>query len=259
MKQETSDVLRALNLRFYATQADPFSSTRAQPWRGCERVLGHVTTAAPAVLDIGCGNGRLMQLLARRCAHGFAYTGVDASAQLLALAAERFAAHAPRLLQTDFMIAEPSRALPDASYDMVALFGVMHHVPQEPMRRRLLEAAAARVAAGGVLALTVWRFDEDERLMRRCVPAADCARLDPALRDAYHDLDPGDHLLYWGERRDALRYCHAADDAELARWLHGLDLVTIDRFRAAASGERMNEYLVLQRSRAALESPGLRC
>ena len=77
------------------------------------------------------------------------------------------------------------------------------------------------------------------------------------------DLDPGDHLLYWGQGGDAVRYCHMADDAELARWLDGLGLREVDRFRADGSGERMNDYVVLRAGRAAhnqaLESPALRC
>ena len=252
MKQETSDVLRALNLSFYERHADAFSRTREQAWRGCQRALDHVAATAPSVLDVGCGNGRLRRLLAQRYAGAFTYTGVDASARLLSLAAQASGASTSRLVYADFIAADPERVLPEDRYDAVALLGVMHHVPRESMRRRLVEAAAARVVEGGVLTLTVWHFDRDERLMRRTVHENDRAQLPAELRDAHRDLERGDHLLYWGPSRETLRYCHAADDAEITRWLHGLDLVTIDRFCADGSGERMNEYVVLQRRRAAL-------
>ena len=40
----------------------------------------------------------------------------------------------------------------------------MHHVPGRALRERLLDALAAHTAPGGILALSLWRFMDDERL-----------------------------------------------------------------------------------------------
>ena len=252
MKQATRDLLHALNLRFYETHAQDFSRTRERPWRGCERVLEHVrermALRAPSVLDIGCGNGRLLALLRARFPQGFSYTGVDASAGLLALAAQRFGEEAGslRFMQADFVASEPEQALPPGAFDCVALFGVMHHVPGEQARRDLLAAAARRLAPDGVLAVTLWRFDESDRFARRRLLGGTAVHaISFEGGDVHADLDPGDHLLYWGQGKHAVRYCHVTDEAELARWLDGLDLHVIDRFRADGSGERMNDYVLL--------------
>jgi SAM-dependent methyltransferase len=264
MKQATRNLLHALNLHFYETHAQDFSRTRERPWRGCERVLERVcermALRAPSVLDVGCGNGRLLALLRARFPQGFSYTGVDASAGLLALAAQRFGEkpESLRFMQADFVASEPEQALPAGAFDCVALFGVMHHVPGEQARRDLLAAAARRLAPNGILAFTLWRFDESDRFAGRRLLSGTA----PALRggaaipgevhaisfeggDVHADLDPGDHLLYWGQGKHAVRYCHVTDEAELARWLDGLDLDVIDRFRADGSGERMNDYVLL--------------
>jgi SAM-dependent methyltransferase len=250
MKPETRERLLALNRRFYATQARDFDRTRQRAWRGCERVLAHIASRTPSVLDIGCGNGRLIDLLCARYAGTFRYTGIDSSAELLALArARRREANGAnlRFCEADFVARDPQLALPEGTHELVALLGVLHHVPGEDARRALLAAASERVAYAGVLAFTLWRIDSDARFARMRVEARDYPALGRDDASACADFEHGDHLLYWGAERAAVRYCHFVDDAELARLVSGLGLSMIDRFSADGAGERMNEYVVLRR------------
>jgi hypothetical protein len=53
--------------------------------------------------------------------------------------------------------------------------------------------------------------------------------------------------VYWGAAKDAVRYCHFADDAERARWLADSGLSVSDRFAADGANERMNDYVVALR------------
>jgi SAM-dependent methyltransferase len=248
MKPETRDRLLLLNRRFYATQAREFDRTRQRPWRGCERLLAHVTSAAPSVLDIGCGNGRLVELLVARYAAAFGYTGIDSSPELLALARVRTAGHATlRFGEVDFVARDPRLALPAGTHDLVVLLGVLHHVPGEDARRALLAAAADRLAPGGILGFTLWRIDADTRFARMRVAERDYPALGHDIASVCADFDAGDHLLYWGTAREAARYCHFVDAAELERLVSGLGLHAVDRYSADGAGERMNEYVVLQR------------
>jgi SAM-dependent methyltransferase len=248
MKAETRDRLLLLNRRFYATQARDFDRTRRRPWRGCERLLAHVASGAPSVLDIGCGNGRLIELLAARYAAAFDYTGIDSSPELLALARARAVNGATlRFAEADFVAHDPRLALPAATHDLVVVLGVLHHVPGEDARRALLAAAADRLAPGGILGFTLWRIDADARFARMRVAERDYPALGHDIARLCADLDRGDHLLYWGGTREAARYCHFVDDAELARLVSGLGLHAVDRYSADGAGERMNEYVVLQR------------
>lgn len=248
MNEATADLLLTINREFYAAQAQEFSASRAQGWPGFSRVLDRVAQGAPRVLDVGCGNGRFVATLRKRFPDAH-YVGIDGSDALLAVARERFASANTRFVQADFVGARTAQALPEGPYDLVTLFAVLHHVPQEHRRRALIAAAAACLGQGGVLAFTLWRFDEDPRFATRDVAPAQVALPDGRRIDAA-DLDTGDHLLRWGNDERALRYCHFVDDAELARLLEGLDLVLVDRFRADGVSGVLNDYLLLQRPNA---------
>lgn len=248
MKQATRERLNALNRRFYASQADAFSHTRSRPWRGFARVLERVRGPTPRVLDIGCGNGRLAGALQRRFGESFEYVGIDASAALLEIAQARHAREHVRFMPADFVCDDPEQVLLAGEYELVALFGVLHHVPSEPARRALLRASARRLAATGLLALTLWRFDRDPRFAQRRVPLERDGppSSEPLLTAG--ELDPGDHLLRWGTSGDALRYCHFTDESELGRLLLDLELIEVERFVADGANDALNDYRLLRPS-----------
>jgi SAM-dependent methyltransferase len=249
MKQATRQRLNALNQHFYERHAPDFSQTRGRPWRGMASVLEKLspTARAPRVLDIGCGNGRLVLALRERFGERFEYLGVDSSAALLGIARELYGDRSLRFERCDFVSEDPERALPGGEHELVALFGVLHHVPGEDARRALLKAAARRVARGGLLALTLFRLDQSPRLARRRLPPERHDELAPEHAVRPEELEPGDELLRWGATGSAVRYCHFTDEAELGRLLAGLDLELADRFRADGEGDRLNEYLLLCR------------
>ncbi len=239
MDDATAQRLNALNRAFYQTAAADFDRTRQSAWPGWARLLAHLPPRKPlTVLDAGCGNGRLARFLV---AQGLAldYTGVDVSPSLLA-AARSALSDLPdatlTLLEADFLL-RPDR-LPAGPFDLVALFGVLHHVPGADHRRALMAALANRVAPGGVLAVTAWRFDEDARFAERTTDPP------PGLA-----LEAGDCLLDWraGEA-PAVRYCHLTDDAELDALTAATGLTLIDAYRADGHSRRLNAYRVLRRS-----------
>ena len=248
MDEVTARALDGINRVFYETWADDFSATREAPWRGWERLVPHVLEAADGatlrVLDVGCGNGRLAGFLGDRLATrqiALDYHGVDASARLLALARER---ETRASFTCGDFAATPGEALPPGPFGLVALFGVLHCVAGRARRRHLLEVAAERLAAGGVLAVARWRFAESERFGGKRIPwetwnARAEAPVDPEA------LEPGDHLLSWGAQ-GAVRYCHAVDPAELDALTKGLPLSRVDLYRADGREADLNEYAIFR-------------
>lgn len=250
MDEATARALNALNLALYRDRAAEWSAVRARPWRGFARVAGHLAALSAErlrVLDLGCGNGRLGPALAEAlAARGVAleYLGVDASEPLLALARLR-APRGARFALADFVDSPPESALPPGPFELVALLGVLHVIPGRSRRRALLEAAAARAAPGGLLALTRWRFAECRPRRARIVPWEQAEARVAAPIDA-RQLEPGDHLLRFGAR-GALRYGHAIDADELGALLAGLPLERIDDWCDDGPDGSENQYVVLRR------------
>jgi tRNA (uracil-5-)-methyltransferase TRM9 len=237
MQPDTIAHLNALNRRFYAVVADAFDQTRGSAWSGWQRLLPHLPPARPLrVLDVGCGNGRFALFL---CAAGLeiAYTGVDSSSALLmraqaALADAKLAAL--DLVEQDVL----EQPITDGQYDLVGVFGVLHHVPGRANRCAFLGGLARRVASGGLLAYASWRFLDDPRLRSRVVPWP------PELQAA---VEPGDVLLDWRQGAQALRYCHAVDDAEQDELDAATGLTLVARYRADGSSGQLNAYSLLRR------------
>ena len=99
------------------------------------------------VLDIGCGGGLFLGLLAKtgRIRRGL---GIDTSELAIAVASE-MTARLPCGHGVRFEARSASLPLPAEGYDVVSLLDVMHHIP--PAHQRLvLEQALDRVEPGGL-------------------------------------------------------------------------------------------------------------
>src|SRR3954469_2750547 len=97
-----------------------------------------------SALDFGCGVGRLVLPLARRCAR---VTGVDVSTSMLAEArrnCEEAGATNVSLVESDDEISKISD-----SYDFVHTYIVLQHIPVE-RGEKLVRQLAKKLAAGGV-------------------------------------------------------------------------------------------------------------
>lgn len=267
MDSATIARLNAVNRAFYAATAPEFDRSRSQPWPGWVRLREHLPEQCESVLDVGCGNGRFGAFLATSdltsppgplSIHGegeiavppriLRYHGVDSSTALLD-AARVALASIPSLtatLEERDIIESP---LDSGEYDLVAAFGLMHHIPGEAERRDFLRGLAARVRPGGILAFACWRFYEYERFRSRVVPWPD---------DLVNQVERHDYLLDW--RRGVsgasdsvehpLRYCHYVDDAEhdaLAAALTSAGMREIARYRADGEGNALNCYSLFSR------------
>ncbi len=254
MSPEIQSALRAINRRFYDRHARGFDASRGRPWPGWQRLADRLVPPPRTVLDAGCGNGRFGAFLAgHRCAGrrfgAFRYLGVDGCGELLRAAGERLDGliEAPDLRCLDVLDEDLDRALGGERFDLIALFGVLHHVPGADSRRALLRRLGRLLAPAGLLAASVWRFDRTRRFARRVVPweAYNEQRTrhgaEPIATGA---LEAGDTLLSWGGDGEHPRYCHFPDDAEIEALAGAPGLELADRYETDGPSGRDNLYLV---------------
>lgn len=255
MNDATIQKLNAINREFYQITADEFDQTRGQAWPGWEILWGQVErnltepgkglkpfvqSETVSVLDVGCGNGRFGVFLQDKIgrtqhAASLQYHGVDNNSRLLEHARESLVV-LPNMkftLETRDIVENP----PDANtYDLVVLFGVMHHIPGAAQRSDIMRTLAERVKPGGWLAFACWRFYEYERFRERIVPWPEDIR-----------VEAGDYLLDWRRGEVALRYCHYVADAEHAALIEAAGLREIVTFRADGQDSKANQYSLLKR------------
>ena len=202
------------------------------------RALDELPAPAERILDIGCGHGRFAALLRERCSRA-SYWGVDASAQLVALARAR-GDLIPGAQFSQVDVIESADAIPAGPFDLIGAFGVIHHVPSEAGRSALLRALAARLSPGGTLCVAFWRTTGDEDPIKR-VPWAS-AEIDE------RELEAGDRLLRFDIDPRVFRFAHFADEAELARLASAPGLPLAMRFDSDGAGGIANAYLSWRRA-----------
>ena len=239
MKDDTARRLLAINRAFYQRHAADFTRTRRQAWAGWERLLPLLRGRA-RLLDVGCGNGRFGRFWAGANPAGapLHYHAVDASLPLLREAARALRAFpmAKTRLEWRDISSDPPR---HGRYPLIALLGVLHHIPARARRAALLRALAARLTDDGALIVTFWRFGEDARIRGRTLPW-------PA--HLTKQVEANDFLLPWGDGdTGAIRYCHHFDGAEERELLAESGLTLAQSFAADGASGALNAYRILMR------------
>lgn len=250
MNRATVDRLNRINLEFYSDRAAEFDRARDRPWQGWERIAEEVRPAAGerrlTVLDFACGNGRFASFLNKELG-GFDYVGVDSSPELLELARTRIAelpGVSGELLESDVTREAASAGLGGRRFDLIAVIGLLHHVPSLRLRGRLLADLVALLAPGGLLAVAFWQFAAFERFRDRFVDW-DAFNRDAADPVDTRQLETGDHLLAWGGDRRAVRYCHWSDPAEIERLISATAAASHEIYSGRA-GDRFNLYALIR-------------
>jgi SAM-dependent methyltransferase len=131
----------------YDLIAEQWLDRSAYGFAQVERAVAFVKNKGVA-LDVGCGTGRLIGLLAR---HGFRTDGIDASPAMIALARNRHPE--ARLFHADICEWELPR-----SYDLIVAWDSVWHVPLA-RHEAVLTKLCRGLAAGGVLVFTTGGTD----------------------------------------------------------------------------------------------------
>ncbi|MEI7425809.1 MAG: class I SAM-dependent methyltransferase [Candidatus Moraniibacteriota bacterium] len=139
----------------YDQVADKFSHTRKNFW-GDLIFLADYVSDGDNVLDYGCGNGRLLEILNNK---KIDYVGVDVSQKLIDIAKTKY----PNKINYFSKIAgQASLAFPDDFFNKIISVAVFHHFPEkyaETMARELYRITKPN----GQVVVTTWNLWQKKR------------------------------------------------------------------------------------------------
>lgn len=235
MQPHTVEALLTLNRQFYARFAGDFARTRRSWPPGFDHILPYLQTASN-VLDLGCGNARLLAFLGTSHWQG-KYTGLDSSENLLMEAQSTAQAHpqiAARFIVSDLYTDEWTRCVEEPVDSLVSL-AVLHHIPGAQNRTLFLAQCAGRLPPGCHLIISTWQFMTSERLRKRLVPWETAGISESSV-------ESGDYLVGWGEGAPGARYCAFIDEPALTTMAAEAGLICIETFLSDGHEGNLNLY-----------------
>jgi tRNA (uracil-5-)-methyltransferase TRM9 len=133
------------DIKDYETLAEDFSRTRHFTWD--IEILSQYVSDGDRILDLGCGNGRLLKVLRGR---KMEYFGLDTSKKLIEIARRE---HPQNRFEVGDILNLPYS---DDFFNKVFVIRTLHHIPSKEFRLQALREARRVLKPGGLLVLTVW-------------------------------------------------------------------------------------------------------
>ncbi|MDP1884516.1 MAG: methyltransferase domain-containing protein [Candidatus Moranbacteria bacterium] len=135
----------------YDRMAEKLSGTRNFFWPDLAFIGEHISEGA-RVLDFGCGNGRLLEILRDKKPE---YYGVDVSQKLIDLAKVRY----PEFSRNFTKISgQASLPFPDDFFNNIVSIAVFHHFPDKKFRSDMARELYRVTRPGGEVIVTAWNL-----------------------------------------------------------------------------------------------------
>jgi len=172
-----------------------------------EKLAGEAPVGS-AVLDFGCGNGRLLDLFRAK----IKYLGIDQSGKLVEKARENFAGkvwkNPPSGTEAEFaagdiLAPEKIGVLKEKKFDRIFCIAVIHQLPGDEARIAALKNMKMLLNPGGRIVVSVWN------LWRRPEKLALIFKFALLKIIGLNRTDFGDIVFDWKGKEKLKRYYHA--------------------------------------------------
>lgn len=229
MKKDYAQFLLKKTTEDYNLVAGDFSRTRRYPWKGLY-FLAEYLKSGDRVLDLGCGNGRFLDVLQNK---NIDYIGIDGASSLIEIARKRYPG-------VDFRVSNALN-LPFARdyFDVIYSIAVLHHIPSQELRLAFLKESKRTLKPSGILILTVWNLRRRDywkiNLKYNILKILGLSKLD--LKDV---------LIPWGKSHDRYFHCFSLKELEKLVAEAGFKIKETGILREPA-GRNENIYLVVKK------------
>ena len=213
----------------YNLIAKEFSATRKEIWEEL-KFLFEDLKEGEKVLDLGCGNGRWYRVFKEKRVD---YFGIDNSEKLIEIAKENFP-------EAKFFVGDAlSLPFQDNFFDKVYSIALLHHIPSEDFRIKVLKETKRVLKPGGILILTCWKIHG----LREILALLKYTFLKIIGKSK---LDFKDFFVPWGKQ--TLRYYHFFTQRELENLLRKVGFEILDSGMVKNKrGNRQNYYIISQK------------
>lgn len=133
----------------YDESAVVWDKTRTSNWPVVAK-YSHRIWPGMTVLDVGCGNGRLTQLIPENCK----YLGIDFSQGLLELAKANYPKK--KFIYGDVTDKESWQSI--SKYDAIFCVAVLHHIPDYQTQKMIMTELRKHWSEKGLLFVSVWNL-----------------------------------------------------------------------------------------------------
>lgn len=212
----------------YNKIAEDFSHTRKSVWEEF-RPLVEYAKSGDKILDLGCGNGRLVELFKGK---PIEYFGIDNSEKLIEIARQKFPGQ-------EFEIFDGLKVpFENNFFDKIYCIAVFHHIPGKAVRREFLNETKRALKPGGKLILSVWYLWQKDTFWRLLFKFTLKKLVGKSELDFFDTMEP------WGKISE--RYFHNFRKRELKRLVEKCGF-EIEKFFVLKRGPENKNLVVVAR------------
>ena len=230
MNEATQNKILEIVRHNYNNIAVDFNTTRKKQIWPILAELASAVRPRSRVLDVGCGNGRLLEVFSDKSIH---YLGTDNSAELIESAQKNYPNY--NFLVEDVLTLN---RIKENNFDYIFSVAVLHHLPGKKLQVEALRQMAQKLASGGEIIISVWNLWSQAKYLKLIFGSYFKYLL------TKNKLDWGDVLFFWKNTegiKTSLRYYHAFSLSELKKISHQANLKIVKVMR-----DKFNYYIALK-------------
>lgn len=168
MDKQTQEKLLQTVKQNYDDIATDFDTTRQKPnWPEMVNLTAQIKDG-DNILDVGCGNGRLLNLFKDK---NVKYLGVDSSEKLIEIAKTNFKIpissfqSSPNIKFQNLNILELNK-IEENNFDHIYCIAVLHHLPGQDLQIEALKQMKDKLSDNGRIIITAWNLWKNKKCFK---------------------------------------------------------------------------------------------